>query len=107
MAQPKRFERPGSLIIERHVVREGPSPYFVVWRPFTSRMFYDIGEMLRFIRWAKGTPTREALDEWLLSLDEPKEAPTVDMDAIKREGFGPEAHALDESDPNNQTKMIT
>ena len=106
MAQPKRFEKPGALLIERHVVREGPSPYFVVWRPHTSRMFYDVREMLRFIKWPKATPTREALDEWLESLDAP-EAPAVDLEAIKREGFGPEAHALDESDPNSQTKMIT
>ena len=106
MAKPKRFEKPGALLIERHVVREGPSPYFVVWRPHTSRMFYDRREMLRFIKWPKGTDTRQALDEWLESLDAPA-APAVDLEAIKREGFGPEAHALDDSDPNNQTKMIT
>ena len=69
-------------------------------------MFYDKGQMLKFIRWAAGTPTREALDEWLESLDAPA-APAVDLEAIKREGFGPEAHALDESDPNHQTKMVT
>ena len=70
MLKPERFEKPGALLIERHVVREGPSPYFVVWRPHTSRMFYDRREMLKFIRWATGTPTREALDEWLASLEE-------------------------------------
>ena len=106
MLKPKRFEKPGALVVEQHIAREGPSPYWIVWRPFTSRMFYDKGEMLKFIRWAKGTPTREALDEWLGNLDAPA-APAVDLEAVKREGFGPEAHALDESDPNNQTKMIT
>lgn len=61
---------------------------------------------MRFIKWPKGTPSREKIDEWLLSLDAPK-APALDMDAIKREGFGPEAHGLDETDPNHQTKMVT
>jgi len=28
------------------------------------------------------------------------------MEAIKREGFGPEAHALDDSDPNSQTRTV-
>jgi len=60
---------------------------------------------MRWIKWPKGTPTRDALDEWLNSLEAPK-APLVDMDAIKREGFGPEAHALDDSDPNSQTRTV-
>lgn len=107
MPKPKAFHVPGALLIEQHIVREGPSPYFVVWRPHTSRMFYSRRELLRWVKWPKGTPTRQAIDEFLDSLEAPSEAPALDMDAIKREGFGPEAHALDESDPNHQTKMVT
>ena len=107
MPKPKSFHVPGALLIEQHIVREGPSPYFVAWRPHTSRMFYSRRELLLWVKWPKGTPTREAIDQFLDSLEAPSEAPALDMEAIKREGFGPEAHALDESDPNHQTKMVT
>ena len=106
MAQTKWFHSPG-VSIDRHVVREGPSPYFVAWQPHSSRMFYDRREMMRWLRWPKGTPTREKIDEWLDSFEVVEEAPDLDMAAIKREGFGPEAHGLDETDPNHQTKMVT
>ena len=106
MAQTKWFHSPG-VSIDRHVVREGPSPYFVAWQPHSSRMFYDRREMMRWLKWPKGTPTREKIDEWLDSFEVAEEAPGLDMAAIKREGFGPEAHGLDETDPNHQTKMVT
>jgi hypothetical protein len=94
------------LLIEQHIVREGPSPYFVAWKPHTSRLFYDRREMMRWIKWPKGTPTREAIDAFLDGLEAPKAQPALDLEAIKREGFGPEAHALDDSDPNSQTRTV-
>ena len=106
MLKPKSFHVPGALLIEQHIVREGPSPYFVAWMPHTSRLFYDRREMMRWIKWPKGTPTREAIDAFLDGLDAPKAQPTLDLEAIKREGFGPEAHALDDSDPNSQTRTV-
>ena len=106
MLKPKTFHIPGALLIEQHIVREGPSPYFVAWKPHTSRLFYDRREMMRWIKWPKGTPTREAIDVFLDGLDTPKAQPTLDLEAIKREGFGPEAHALDDSDPNSQTRTV-
>ena len=48
MLKPKSFHVPGALLIEQHIVREGPSPYFVAWKPHTSRLFYDRREMMRF-----------------------------------------------------------
>ena len=106
MLKPKSFHVHGALLIEQHVVKDGPSPYFVAWKPHTSRLFYDRKEMMRWIKWPKGTPTREAIDAFLDSLDAPKVQPTLDLEAIKREGFGPEAHALDDSDPNSQTRTV-
>lgn len=106
MLKPKRFHIPGALLIEQHVVREGPSPYFVAWVPNTSKMFYDRKEMMRWIKWPKGTPSREAIDSFLDGLEAPKAQPVLDLEAIKREGFGPEAHALDDSDPNSQTRTV-
>lgn len=105
MSKIKSFRSPG-VSIDRHVVREGPSPYFVAWQPHTSRMFYERKELMRWLKWPKGTATREKIDEWLDSFVE-ETAPDLDMAAIEREGFGPEAHGLDESDPNHQTKMVT
>ena len=105
MLKPKTFHIPGALLIEQHTVKDGPSPYFVAWKPHTSQLFYSRQNLLRWVRWPKGTPTRESLEEWLNSLEAPK-APPVDMEAIKREGFGPEAHALDDADPNSQTRTV-
>ena len=105
MLKPKSFHVPGALLIEQHIVKDGPSPFFVAWKPHTSRLFYGRQSLMKWLKWPKGTPTRDALDEWLNSLEAPK-APPVDMDAIKREGFGPEAHALDDSDPNSQTRTV-
>jgi len=106
MLKPKTFHIHGALLIEQHIVKDGPSPYFVAWKPHTSRLFYDRKEMMRWIKWPKGTPTREAIDAFLDSLDAPKVQPTLDLEAIKREGFGPEAHALDDFDPNSQTRTV-
>jgi len=106
MLKPKSFHVPGALLIEQHIVREGPSPYFVAWKPHSSRLFYDRREMMRWIKWPKGTPTREAIDAFLDGLEAPKAQPALDLEAIKREGFGPEAHALDDSDPNSQTRTV-
>jgi len=108
MLKPKAFHMPGALLIEQHIVREGPSPYFVAWKPHTSRLFYDRREMMRWIKWPKGTPTREAIDAFLDGLEAPKESVPLplDMEEIKRKGFGPEAHTLDDSDPNSQTRTV-
>ena len=68
--------------------------------------FTDKKELLRFIRWPKGTPTGDAVREWLASFDDNTEAaaPELDMDQLAKEGFGPEAH---DEDPTAKTKMVT
>lgn len=108
MLKPKAFHIPGALLIEQHTVKDGPSPFFVAWKPHTSRLFYDRREMMRWIKWPKGTPTREAIDVFLDGLEAPKELVPLplDMEEIKRKGFGPEAHTLDDSDPNSQTRTV-
>ena len=42
-----------------------------------------------------------------LEAEEPAQAAELDLARIQKEGFGPEAHGLDESDPNHATKMVT
>ena len=65
MLKPKTFHIPGALLIEQHTVKDGPSPYFVAWKPHTSQLFYDRRELMRWIKWPKGTPTRDLIDEFL------------------------------------------
>ena len=69
-------------------------------------MFTDTKALLKFVRWPKGTPTGQALRDWLASFEQKEEAPTpkLDMAKIKTEGFGPEAH---DDDPTANTKMVT
>lgn len=83
MAKLDRFIA-GQLWIERHRRREGPPIVYTVMSGNASRAFTDKKEILRWVKWPKGTPTGEALRIWL--------------DA---EG-GP-----DDTDPTADTKMIT
>ena len=54
----------------------------------------------------KGTPTGDALREWLASFEQKPQAPApeLDMAKIKAEGFGPEAH---DDDQPPSPKMVT
>ena len=84
----------------------------------TARPFTDPKALLKWVKWPKGTPTGDALREWLASFEQKAEAPApeLDMAKIKAEGFGPEAHedqAFDPitgqeipDDPITGTKMI-
>ena len=98
----------GELWIERNRMREGPPVVYTVLSGQISRLFTDHKQILKFVRWPKGTPTGDALREWLASFDQkPKAAtPKLDMAKVKAEGFGPEAHG-DDDDPTANTKMIT
>ena len=68
--------------------------------------FTDTKEVLKFIRWPKGTPTGDAVREWLDGFDDGAErvSPPLDMDQVAKESFGPEAH---DDDPTAETKMVT
>jgi len=72
----------------------------------SSMGFTNKKEVLKFIRWPKGTPTGDDVREWLAGFDDSIEAaaPALDMDQVAKEGFGPEAH---EEDPTAETKMVT
>ena len=101
-----QFFKPGSVLIERQVPREGPSPVFIAWKPNTSQTFTDEKALLKFAAWPKSTPTGSELRDWLRSFDGVViEKPELDAARIATEGFGPKAH--DESDPTTNTKMVT
>ena len=97
----------GQLWIERNRRREGPPVVYTVLCGKTARPFTDPKAILKFVKWPKGTPTGDALREWLKSFEEKPQtpAPELDMAKIKAEGFGPEAH--DDDDPTANTKMVT
>ncbi len=72
----------------------------------TARLFTEPKAILKFVKWPKGTPTGDALREWLTSFEQKPQAPApkLDMAKIKAEGFGPEAH---DDEPTANTKMVT
>ena len=103
--KPERFFVPGSLLVERQIRKEGPSPVFVAWRPYSSMMFTDRKALLQFAAWPASTPTGQEFRKWLDSFDAVADPePEVDLARLKAEGFGPEQH---EDDPTAQTRMVT
>jgi hypothetical protein len=97
----------GQLWIERTRRREGPEISYTVLSGRSSRLFTDHKMILRHVKWPKGTPTGDALREWLTSFEQKSQAPAPEphlTERIKAEGFGPEAH---DDDPTAQTKMVT
>jgi len=96
----------GQLWIERKKNREGPPISYIVMKGISSMGFTDKKEVLRFIRWPKGTPTGDGVREWLESFDDSEETPDprLDIAQVAKEGFGPEAH---DEDPTADTKMVT
>ena len=110
------FEVPGSLKIERFRQREGPSPVWIIWTPGTSRPVPGSDQeafraILKLAKWPASTPTGEKLRAWLAEWGyvrpQKKAKKSTVSEEVKATGFGPEAHALDESDPNYATKMVT
>ena len=116
--KPEVFQRPG-ILIERHRLREGPPVHYVCWKPGTSCFKADRLSVIKWFSWSKGTPTGDAMREWLDQFVEQDAAlhakvgagfeQKVDMERIKAEGFGPEAWIGDEDpteEPNDNTKTI-
>ena len=95
----------GQLLIERNRRREGPPIVYTVMSGTSARPFTDTKAILKWVKWPKGTPTGDALREWLASFEQKQDAPAqeLDMAQIKAEGFGPEAH---DDDPTANTKMV-
>ena len=86
--------------------------YFIAYSNGASVFIRDLKELRKFLKIPKSIAMREKLDAWLAELEEAdKEKTTLKVveglsDELKATGFGPEVHALDESDPNFQTRMV-
>jgi len=102
--KPDRFEIPGSLLIERSLRREGPSPVYVAWKPHTSRLFYEKKPLLKFCKWPASTASGVALREWLSSFDDVTvQEPESNESKIQADNWGPEGHA---EEPNDNTRTV-
>lgn len=69
-------------------------------------------EVRKFLKLPSKIPMREAYDSWIASLEAAdanrKTKPVEEgmSEELLATGFGPEVHALDESDPNHQTRTV-
>ena len=88
------FARP-TLRLETSIDWNGR--HFIPWRPHVSQIFRDTKAMLRWLKWPKGTPTRQALDEWLEELDADKKPAQEEL---------PAQAGVDPSDPQYQTRTV-
>lgn len=61
--KPQRFSAPG-VWVERQQRKDEPLTY-VAWKPCVSQGFADPRELLRWLKWPAGTPTGDALRDWL------------------------------------------
>ena len=86
---------------------------FIAYSSGASVIVRDVKALRKFLGLALKTPSREALESWLVSLaaidDERQTRKTQQQTGLSKEvletGFGPECH-LDESDPNHQTRTV-
>jgi hypothetical protein len=77
-------------------------------------LFRDVKLLRKWLKLPSGIPSRAAFDSWVASI-EADDAERAARNAQSKEGlsneylatgFGPEAHGLDESDPQHQTRTI-
>ena len=96
--------------------RDWNGRFYIAYSGGASVFIRDLKELRRFLKVPKGIPSRESLDSWLASLEamdadrEVKRGQVPINEGLSEEllatGFGPEVHALDESDPNYATKTV-
>ena len=70
----------GQLWIERNRRREGPPVVYTVMLAKQQDHFTDHKAILKFVKWPKGTPTGDALREWLASFEQKPKAPAPKLD---------------------------
>ena len=105
--KPAPIFHKGGTYISRIRTREGPSPVFICMYKGKCVTLYQKKEIIKFFQLTKGTQTREDFDAWWEEYcQQIVDQANLDMEAIKKQGFGPEAHA-DEEEPTANTKMVT
>jgi hypothetical protein len=112
MVKRDALRLPGGMSIETGPDWDGR--YWIGYRKGCSLFFRDVKVLRKWLGLPLGTPSRQAFDSWVESIQasdaerqakkqQPKEGLTPEHIAT---GFGPEVHGLDESDPNHQTRTI-
>jgi hypothetical protein len=91
--------------------RDASGRFWIGYSFGASRFFRDAKELRRFLKLPAGIPSRASFDSWIASLDAADAARcTAEVtpvgDANVEGSFDPLAHALDESDPNHNTRTI-
>ena len=69
----------GQLWIERNRRREGPPVVYTVLCGKSARPFTDPKAILKWVKWPKGTPTGDALREWLASFEQNPRLPRQNL----------------------------
>ena len=97
------------IIVEYHRTRTGPN-FFMVYYKGLSTVCMTRKEVRNRLGTARFTETSRILSEWVDEMiDKYEKVSDESQDTLeyaKSAGFGPEAHALDENDPNFNTKMV-
>ena len=106
--KPTKYPGNGRGLYVEHVrAREGPKSYFNILYKGSCRSVQEPIELSRVLGCARYTDASKELRAWAEEMHEKamaKSSPALDMEKVKAEGFGPEAHL---EDPTTHTKMIT
>ena len=109
--KPTKYPGNGrGLYVEHNRHREGPPSVFTILYKGSARSVTDPKELWRVMGMAKYTDASKELRAWAEEIHEAtlaKAKPKLDMEQVKAEGFGPEAHEEALEEPTTNTKMIT
>jgi hypothetical protein len=103
MARREQFRLPGGTPIETGV--DNGQRWFVGYRKGSSMGFTCPVALRRWLGLPLKTPSREAFDAWIATLEEADAAKDQGNLKAGLTGWGPEAHA-DEQDPALSTRMV-
>lgn len=110
MAKRERLHLSVHTVIETG--RDWNGRFYIVYSNNASVFMRCPKEVRKWLKLPAKIPSREAYDSWIASLeaaDAAKKAKPVEegmSNELLATGFGPEVHALDESDPNHATRTV-
>lgn len=110
MAKRERLHLSQYTVIETG--RDWNGRYYIVYGNNASVFMRCPKEVRKWLKLPAKIPQREAYDSWIASLEaadaSKKSKPVAEgmSEELLATGFGPEVHALDESDPNFQTRTV-
>lgn len=107
-----QFKPHAGLSVASYWAKEPGRRVFICWRPYTSQMFYTRKAVIKFAGYAKGLPTRAALEQFLDELETLDQGRTAPETHHVDSSFASDAAltAADEGDPQDPTaksRMVT